>query len=95
VADANRTGTILRLPAAAAPPYVVYVNGAEKTEGTDYVVEEGLIRFTRPLDAGRSEGLWKKLVMSTAGIGFYGRGDSIDVHHAGGVAIALRVEPSA
>ena len=94
MADEPRTGTILRLPEDARPPYHVYVNGAERVEGTDYVVEDGVIRFTQPLNAGRREGMWKKLVMSTAGIGFYGRGDSIDVHYTGGVAVALRVEPS-
>ena len=38
------------------------------------------MHFTKPLDAGRPEGLWQKLVMSTAGIGYYNHGDSIDVH---------------
>ena len=94
VADEAPTGTVLRLPAGAAPPYHVYVNGTEQAEGTDFVVEEGQLRFTRPLGAGKRERVWKKLVMSTAGIGFYGRGDSVDVHHAAGVAVGLRVEPT-
>ena len=94
VSDEPATGMILRLPDGAAAPFHVYVNGAEQVEGTDYAVEPGQLRFTRSLLAGRRERLWKKLVMSTAGIGFYGRGDSIDVHHAGGVATGLRVESS-
>ena len=92
VSDAPVTGTVLLLPAGAAAPFHVYVNGTEQVEGVDFAVEPGQLRFSRPLIAGRREGLWKKLVMSTAGIGFYGRGDSIDVHHAAGVATGLRVE---
>ncbi len=92
VSEAPATGTILRLPVGATAPFHVYVNGAEQSEGDDYAVEPGQLRFARPLLAGRREGMWKKLVMSTAGIGFYGRGDSIDVHHAAGVATGLRVE---
>ena len=57
------------------------------------------MHFVKPLDAGRPEGLWQKLVMSTAGIGYYGRGDSIDVHFhredgSMGVVSGKRVEPS-
>ena len=85
---------MLRLPPDAVPPFHVYVNGAEKHEGSDFDLETGALRFRAPLVAGRREGVWKKLVMSTAGIGFYGRGDSVDVHHANGVAVGLRVEPS-
>ena len=45
------------------------------------------------------EGLWPKLVMSFAGIGYYGQGDSIDVDYRRadgsiGVASGLTVEPA-
>ncbi len=88
------------LPAGARQPLDVYVNGVAQAEGTDYAFRDGAIHFTKPLDAGRSEGLWKKLVMSTAGVGYYNRGDSIDVHlhRADGSATVLsgkRVEPAA
>jgi hypothetical protein len=96
----RRTGTILPLPAEAQPPFDVYVNGVQRTEGTDYTFEHGAIRFVEPLEAGRPEGLWQKLVMSTAGIGYYNRGDSIDVHFKlpeGGMGVlsGKRVEPTA
>ena len=71
----------MRLPDDARPPLDVYVNGVSLTEGTDYTVA-GRRRCTsrsRSTPAA-PEGLWQKLVMSTAGIGYYGRGDSIDVH---------------
>jgi hypothetical protein len=99
VAD-RRTGTILRLPDDARPPLDVYVNGVSLTEGTDYTLQDGAMHFVKPLDAGRPEGLWQKLVMSTAGIGYYNRGDSIDVHFhhedgSAGVLSGKRVEPTA
>jgi hypothetical protein len=92
------TGTRLALPAGAHPPFHVYVNGVEQAEGTDFAVEGGAIRFTRPLATERREGLWKKLVMSTAGIGFYAKADAVDVHFADGagmpgVVSGLHVEP--
>jgi len=90
----------LRLPAEARPPLDVYVNGVSLADGTDYTLEEGAVHFVKPLDAGRPEGLWQKLVMSTAGIGYYNRGDSIDVHFhredgSTGVLSGKRVEPTA
>jgi hypothetical protein len=90
----------LRLPAEARPPFDVYVNGVSVAEGADYTYRDGALHFARPLDAGRREGLWQKLVMSTAGIGYYNRGDSIDVHYhrdGGGMGVVSgkRVEPAA
>jgi hypothetical protein len=70
----------LPLPADARPPFDVFVNGVAQAAGTDYEFRDGALHFTKPLDAGKREGLWQKLVMSTAGVGYYGRGDSIDVH---------------
>jgi hypothetical protein len=99
VADAPPTGTVVRLPAGAGPPFHVYVNGAEQVEGSDFAIEEGAVRFTRPLVARRRpEGALRKLVMSTAGIGFYSKADSVDVHYTDaqgrpGVASGLEAEP--
>jgi hypothetical protein len=94
-----RTGTVLRLPDEAQPSFDVYVNGVQQVEGTDYTYRGGELHFTKPLEAGQREGLWQKLVMSTAGVGYYNRGDSIDVHFhredgSTGVLSAKRVEPS-
>ncbi len=96
----RQTGTILRLPPEAQPAFDVYVNGVALAEGTDYRFRDGAIHFVKPLEAGRREGLWQKLVMSTAGIGYYNRGDSIDVHFhradgSAGVLSGKRVEPAA
>ena len=91
---------MLRLPPEARPPFDVYVNGVPQAEGTDYRVEDDTLQFLRTLDAGLPEGLFKKLVMSTAGIGYYNRGDSIDVHFhlpdgSAGVVSGKRVAPAA
>jgi hypothetical protein len=90
----------LRLPAGAEPPFDVYVNGVVQAEGTDYEYRDGALQFVQPLDAGQPEGLWQKLVMSTAGVGYYNRGDSVDVHYhradgSAAVVSAKRVEPAA
>jgi hypothetical protein len=98
MADAPVTGTRLPLPPGARGPFLVYVDGVEQGEGADYRLEADAIRFTRPLRTGRREGLWKKLVMSTAGIGFYGEAQTVDLHYTEasgvpGVASGLHVEP--
>jgi hypothetical protein len=99
VADELATGKVVRLPAGAAPPFHVYVNGEEQIEGRDFAIEAAALRFTRPLAARRRpEGAFRKLVMSTAGIGFYSKADTVDVHYTDaegrpGVASGLEVEP--
>jgi hypothetical protein len=97
--DQPPTGTRLELPKGARPPFHVYVNGEEQAEGADYDIVDAEIVFRRPLvTTRRPEGLWKKFVMSTAGIGFYPRADTVDVHFtdaagAAGVASGLSVRP--
>jgi hypothetical protein len=92
------TGTIVRLPDDAEPPFTVYLNGVLQSEGSDFDVEGGALRFLRPLTVGKPDGLWQKLVMSTAGVGYYGQGDSVDVDYrradgSTAVVTGLRVEP--
>jgi hypothetical protein len=73
------------LPAGAEPPYLVFVNGEERTEGADYTVEGRWLRFSTPLRPAKKLGLGAKTLLAI-GIGVYGRaGDSVDVrYHAGG-----------
>ena len=42
-------GRRVRLPRGAEPPIVVYVNGVEQTEGTDYELRRDEIAFSRPI----------------------------------------------
>jgi hypothetical protein len=99
VAHPPRTGTRVALPDGAQPPYAVYLNGTAQQEPADYVVDGPTLVFSHPLVvAARPEGIFKKLVMSTAGIGFYPKVDAVDVHfHAAdgspGVASGLQAEP--
>jgi len=76
------------LPAGAEPPIRVFVNGEEWTEGTDFAVEEGLVRFHRTLRAQPPLGLGRK-VMLAIGIGVYGdlKGDTLDLGYREGVAV--------
>jgi hypothetical protein len=94
----NRTpiaGCSVELPVTAREPFRVYLNGEELAEGE--VRREGnRLVFSRPLVPPRSDGFLRWLTMFTAGIGFYGQGDAVDVHYvdAGvgpGVASNLRV----
>jgi hypothetical protein len=73
------------LPAGAEPPYLVFVNGEERTEGTDYTVDGRWLRFGTPLRPPKKLGLGAKTLLAI-GIGVYGRaGDSVDVrYHAAG-----------
>ncbi|HEY2053092.1 MAG TPA: hypothetical protein VGH14_04050 [Solirubrobacterales bacterium] len=42
-------GERVKIPAGAQPPYTVYVNGVEQTEGKDFNVEDRELVFTRPI----------------------------------------------
>jgi hypothetical protein len=68
------------LPAGAEPPFRVFVNGEEWTEGADFAVEGGMVRFHRTLRAQPPLGLGRK-VMLAIGIGVYGdlKGDTLDL----------------
>jgi hypothetical protein len=72
----------LALPAGAEPPVKVYVNGEEWTEGEDFVVDGGVVRFSRLLRAQPPMGFGRK-VMLAIGIGVYGdlKGDSLDIQY--------------
>lgn len=74
------TGTYLPLPPGSRGPYLVYVNGDEREEGSDFVKEGDGLRFARPLRWARKTGRLGWTVMFTAGVGFYEKRDSIDVH---------------
>ena len=76
------SGTWVELPADAASDLRVYVNGDEVHEPADFRREAGRILFVRPLVPSRTDSFWKRLTMLTAGVGFYGQGDSVDVHYA-------------
>lgn len=82
------------LPAGAEPPIRVYVNGEEWSEGADFAIEGGSVRFHRPLRAQPPLGLGRKIMLSL-GIGVYGdlRGDTLDLQYRVGGRAAMHPIP--
>ena len=85
------TATFLPLPSGARGPFVVYVNGVERHEGSDFAHDGGGLRFAQPLLWARKTGRAGWTLMFTAGIGVYEKRDAIDVHcfDASGGALML------
>lgn len=74
--------TRVALPARAARPVRVFVNGEEWREDEDWVLEPGAIRFMRHLRPRPQMGFGRS-VMLALGIGVYGdlRGDTLDLQY--------------
>ncbi len=71
----------------------VFVNGVEKTAGTDYVVLSDRVRFDPPLRRREKVSRIGTLLMSV-GIGVYPKGDLVDLHvrRRGGIEV-VRARP--
>ncbi|MGI8631544.1 MAG: hypothetical protein ACR2NA_03210 [Solirubrobacterales bacterium] len=82
------------LPGGAEPPYAVYINGIEQTEGADYTVRDRQIVFARPIVKERQLGgiRWLSMLLGLAGT--YRRNETVDVqyHRGGSVELASDVE---
>ncbi len=71
-------GNRVKLPAAAEPPFTVFINGVEQSLGADYNIESGEIVFTRPIIKEKvGAGRW--LAMYLGLFGTYRRNDTIDL----------------
>ena len=68
------------LPQGAEPPYRVFVNGVEQTEGEDYRAVGRELLFSKPLAKERL-GFWRWTAMFFALFGSYGKNDSVDVQY--------------
>jgi hypothetical protein len=71
-------GRRVKLPSGAEAPYVVFINGIEQKEGTDYRVAAGEIVFTRDIvkeEVGK--GRW--LAMYLGLFGTYRKNETIDL----------------
>lgn len=71
-------GERVKLPAGAEPPFSVFVNGVEQSEGADYSIAGAEIVFSRPIvkekmDAGR----W--LAMYLGLFGTYRKDEKVDL----------------
>jgi hypothetical protein len=68
----------MKLPAGAEAPYVVYINGVEQSEGTDYRVAAGEIVFTRQI-VKEKVGTGRWLAMYLGLFGTYRKNETIDL----------------
>jgi hypothetical protein len=83
----------VRLPSGAAPQRV-WVNGVEQEEGADYVVDQGALRFSKPLAKEGRLGFWRWTLMVLGIAGTYRKNDSVDVQYelAGRTRLASGLE---
>jgi hypothetical protein len=85
------------LPVDVTEPFEVFVNGVRQEPGSDYTVEAGALRFSRPLSHEGRLGLlrWASMFFGVAGT--YRKNDSVDVvYDVGGrrtVASGLPISP--
>lgn len=71
-------GRRVKLPTGAEAPYVVFINGVEQREGTDYDVRAGEIVFTRQIVKEKvGKGRW--LAMYLGLFGTYRKNETIDL----------------
>jgi hypothetical protein len=71
-------GRRVKLPAGAEPPFSVFVNGVEQSEGEDYRVAAGEIVFNREIVKERV-GAARWLAMYLGLFGTYRKNETIDV----------------
>jgi hypothetical protein len=77
-------GRRVRLPRGAESPIVVYVNGVQQTEGTDYELRRDEIAFTHPIVKEKVGGM-RYLAMLLGLFGTYRKHETVDVeYHLGG-----------
>jgi hypothetical protein len=71
-------GRRVKLPAGAEPPFAVFVNGVEQSEGADYGVRAGEIVFTREI-VKEKVGTGRWLAMYLGLFGTYRKNETIDL----------------
>jgi hypothetical protein len=71
-------GRRVRLPAGAQPPFAVYVNGVEQSEGSDYEVRAGEVVFKREI-VKEKVGTGRWLAMYLGLFGTYRKNETIDL----------------
>ena len=71
-------GRRLKLPIGADPPYVVFVNGIEQSEGEHYDLRAGEIVFRRPI-VKEKVGTGRWLAMYLGLFGTYRKNETVDL----------------
>ena len=72
--------SVVRLPRGVRPPFTVYVNGVQQSEGADYAVENDTLVFERALVQEGRLGFWR-WALGAIGIGTYRPAHSVDVRY--------------
>jgi hypothetical protein len=81
-------GERVQIPAGAEPPFTVFINGVEQSEGVDYNVEGAEIVFTRPIVKEKiGTGRW--LAMYLGLFGTYRKDETIDLQFSRGGKVEL------
>ena len=91
VTRAVRSGTRVQLPPGVESPTEVYVNGVVQRPGSDYRVENGVLRFSRELHQEGKLGFWRWTSILFGVAGTYRQNDVVDVIYessAGGRTVA-------
>jgi len=71
-------GERVKIPAGAEPPFTVFINGIEQSEGDDYTVEAGEVVFTRPIVKEKmTTSRW--LAMYLGLFGTYRKNETVDL----------------
>lgn len=81
-------GRRVALPAGAEAPYVVFINGVEQREGSDYEVRAGEIAFTRQI-VKEKVGTGRWLAMYLGLFGTYRKDETIDLQFQRGGKVEL------
>lgn len=81
-------GERVKLPRGAEPPYTVFINGIEQSEGADYSIEGGEIVFTRPI-VKEKIGTSRWLAMYLGLWGTYRKNETVDLEFSRGGKVEL------
>jgi hypothetical protein len=83
-------GDRVRIPHGAAPPFKVFINGVEQTEGSDYRLSGSEIVFDRPILKEAKVGIGRWLAMLIGLFGTYRKHETVDLQftRAGKVELA-------
>lgn len=86
-------GRRVRLPRGAQPPFRVYINGVEQTEGVDFEAHGSEIEFARPIVKETvTKGRWAAMYLGLWGT--YRKNETVDVEYSlnGQTKLAADVE---
>jgi hypothetical protein len=71
-------GERVKIPVGAEPPYTVFINGVEQTEGGDFDIEDRELVFTRPI-VKEEMGTSRWLAMYLGLWGTYRKDEKVDI----------------